>query len=201
MSTTSLIDKLKSNPSVLGIVRYGRREIGDETPGGDFDLFVILREYDGALESLHFRWGDLPVDVSLRSLDDLERDEIEDTFDLVLSEGEVVYDTIGDLIERISRATSRWDRGALHLSDDQRQATRFGHRHVLDKLERRLDSDPTRSHFLLATNIYWLIKSYFRVRCLPDKGETRSLAYLSEHEPISISTSRLSMTSRAWLPK
>jgi hypothetical protein len=54
---------------------------------------------------------------------------------------------------------------------------------VLDKLKGRLLDDSTYSQFLLGTNVYWLIRSYFTLRGLPFPGEKRSPEYLRENEP------------------
>ena len=56
---SDLIERLKANPEVLGIVRYGSRTIQDKSKGGDFDLFVIVQMRDPDLESIHFYWGQM----------------------------------------------------------------------------------------------------------------------------------------------
>lgn len=42
---------------------------------------------------------------------------------------------------------------------------------------------PVFCEFLLGTNIYWLVQTYFNVRNLPYKGEKHSLNYLKVNEP------------------
>jgi len=52
-----LVARLEASPSVVGIVRYGRRPLADESPGGDFDLFVFVKERPPDIESTHFRFA------------------------------------------------------------------------------------------------------------------------------------------------
>jgi predicted nucleotidyltransferase len=58
-----LIARLESNPRVVGIVRYGSRRPTDLSLGGDFDLFVFVKERPPDIESIHFYVGDIPVEL------------------------------------------------------------------------------------------------------------------------------------------
>ena len=54
LSLGELVDRLKGNPLVIGIVRYGGRLMDDQSTGGDFDLFLFLEARPEDVESLHF---------------------------------------------------------------------------------------------------------------------------------------------------
>ena len=54
LSLGELVDRLKGNPLVTGIVRYGGRLMDDQSTGGDFDLFLFLEARPEDVESLHF---------------------------------------------------------------------------------------------------------------------------------------------------
>ena len=59
---------------------------------------------------------------------------------------------------------------------------RHGHRHLLEKVRGRLESEPLLANFVLGVNPYWLMESYFRVRQLPFRGEKHALEYWRQHE-------------------
>ena len=178
-----LIDQLKRNPRVLGIVRYGRRCPEDLLPGGDFDLFVFVEEWLPDVESIHFHCGRIPVDLSLRTIDDLRRDEPLSRIDYLLGEAEVLYDRTGILREVLADLKERWRETPPELTEHDVHMNRFCQQHALDKVKGRTEEEPLFCEFLLATNIYWLVQAYFRVRSISYPGEKPALQYLEKHEP------------------
>ena len=179
----NLVARLEASPSVVGIVRYGRRSLTDESPGGDFDLFVFVKERPPDIESIHFYVGDIPVDLSLRSLDDLRSDEPLTAFDTVLMDGEILYDETGILAQEIVSLGERWPPTSPALTEHEVHMNRFCQQHVLDKVRGRIADEPLLCEFLLATNIYWLVRTYFRVRCIPYPGEKDALEWLERNDP------------------
>ncbi len=177
-----LVEQLTQNPSVLGLVRYGSRGVDDVSKGGDFDLFVFADGLLDDVESLHFYVGDIPVDLNLRRLADLQRDEPRIPFDRVLLEGEILFDRTGELKDAIAAAATRWG-GPSPLTEHDIAMNRFCQQHVLDKVRGRLNEDPLYCEFLLGANVHWLVASYFRVRLIPFPGEKRALHYLATQEP------------------
>lgn len=68
-----MLAMLKSNPHVLGLVEYGSstyESIADEK--GDYDLFVILKDKVHDVESLHFHVATIPVDLNIRSIQEIQ---------------------------------------------------------------------------------------------------------------------------------
>ena len=124
-SLKELIAQLKSNAQVVGIVRYGRRSPDDNSAGGDFDLFVFVEERPSDLESKHFFWGDIPVDLSLRTIENLRRNEPLSYIDLVLKDAEILYDRIGQLSQQITTACERWERKQGDLAEHEINFNRF----------------------------------------------------------------------------
>ena len=111
-----LVTCLKTSSRVLGIVRYGSRRVDDASPGGDFDLFVIVDERPSDLEGIHFYVGDIPVDLNLRTLADLRRDAPLMPFDRALAKGEMLHDRDGTLTAEVNAAVERWSTAPSGLS-------------------------------------------------------------------------------------
>ncbi len=70
-SVDGMIALLVAHPEVLGLMEYGCARHDDERIHGDYDLFVVLKHKDPQVESLHFYVDGVPVDLNLRSLDEI----------------------------------------------------------------------------------------------------------------------------------
>jgi len=182
-----LVARLKRNPRVLGIVRYGRRRADETRPGGDFDLVVIVTERPREVESIHFDVGAIPVDLSVRTVDDLLRaTPLSAMVAPLLPAAELLFDRTGAVRPEIAALPARWARELsppARLTEAEVARRRFGHRHALDKARHRLAAEPLLCHVLLSTNIYWLLQTYLTVRGLPDAGEAAALTWLEGHDP------------------
>ncbi len=186
MTATDLPDllrRLRASPRVVGVARYGGRAADDTTPGGDFDIFVIVRERPSDVESVHFQCGGIPVDMNVRDLDDLRRDEPLTEIDHTLATAEILHDPSGEVARLAASAREPWQPKAAKLTEHEVNMNRFCQRHALDKVRHRLESAPLLANLVLSTNVYWLIQTYFRVRSLPYPGEGPALRYLRENEP------------------
>jgi hypothetical protein len=178
----SLINRLKRNSSVVGIVRYGGRKLNDMSLGGDFDIFVFVEQRLPAVESLHFFVQDIPVDLNIRTLDDLRRDVPLIPFDITLMTVELLYDPHGELQPLLTDVKNRWHTQTENLDEHTLAFMRFAHRHTLDKVRHRLETEPLLSELLLSSNVYWLMQNYFRVRGMPFPGEKDTLIWLKVHD-------------------
>ncbi|MEM8535281.1 MAG: hypothetical protein AAGF95_30880 [Chloroflexota bacterium] len=175
-----LVEKLQNHPQVVGLIEYGSAHYRDDFAVGDYDLFVVYDGLDTAVESLHFYIDGVPVDLNLCSLSYLRTQDVLSGFETNLLDGRIIYDkdgVVAALLEQMQKTSF------VHYSDHDVAFTRHGHRHVLDKVRGRLESEPLLCKLLLSTNIYWLIQSYFGIRRLHYQGEKQALAYLAEHEP------------------
>jgi hypothetical protein len=70
-SIAELVLKLINNPDVVGLLEYGNAQYTDQRVDGDYDLIVVVEERDRDVESLHFHVAGVPVDLNVRSLDDI----------------------------------------------------------------------------------------------------------------------------------
>lgn len=178
-----LIARLKANPNVLGIARFGSRASFDDTPGGDLDLFVFVSESNLDVESLHFHAGEVPVDLLIRTLADLRHEYPVTQTDLALAEAEILHDPTGQVARELQSIGERGHPHTQDLSDHMVAFQRVSQKHVLDKVRPRLTSEPLLCEVLLGVNVYWLLLNYFRVRNLPYPGERKALKWIEAHEP------------------
>jgi hypothetical protein len=178
-----LVEHLRANPDVIGLVRYGRRRPDDMAPGGDFDLFVFLEASPEDVESIHFCVKGVPVDLNLRCLDDLKKGEPLTEIDWCVKTGEILHDPTGRLKKAISEVPDRWGRPDEHLTEHDVAFSRFSHQHAIDKVTGRLDEDPLFCEYLLGVNIFWLVQTYFHIRRLDHPGDRHALPWLRKHDP------------------
>lgn len=182
LSPGELVDRLVANPLVTGIVRYGGRLLDDQSAGGDFDLFVFLEARPAQVESLHFLCREIPVDLNVRTVADLQRSEPLTTVDIAMTAGEILYDPTAILARELPLLRDRWPAAPPVLTASQASASRFYQSHVLDKVRGRLQRDPVLCHFLLSSNVLWLLETYFRVRGIQYLGEVAALDWLQDHD-------------------
>ena len=184
-SIDEMISTLKRNTKVIGTIEYGSDHQQDDYEVGDYDIFVVLDHKDPILESLHFRIAGVPVDLNLVTINEIGRLDAKNGFHFfTLLGGRVVHDTNGKVARALDELRRRSNNSPpLLLSAHTVAATRHGHRHIFDKIKGRLETEPVFCRFLLGTNIYWLIKTYFEVRGIVFTGEKNAIEYLRHHEP------------------
>jgi len=182
-SIEEMISILKKNPQVLGLVEYGNLHLEDNFATGDYDLFVVLKDNDLSVESLHFYTNDIPVDLNIRTLQEIGKLKCVHGFDQALLESRVIHDPTDKVLTELDKLKER-QKSCPHqiMSEHAKALTRHGHKHVFDKIKGRLDSMPLFCEFLLGANMHWLVKTYFDVHELPFKGEKHALEYLNNNE-------------------
>ncbi len=70
-SISEIVDTPSNNPKVVGLIEYGSARHSAEEILGDYDLVVVVEERDPDVESLHFHVDGVPIDLNIRSLDDI----------------------------------------------------------------------------------------------------------------------------------
>jgi len=184
VSLGEMIERLKANASVVGLVEYGSAALGDDAILGDYDLVAFLEPPDPQVESLHFCVGETPVDLNLRTVDQIRALSRAVGFDSILLDARVIHDPSGIVAEELAALKVRHQQAPVpSCSETDLAMKRHGTRHAIDRARARLDTSPTLCCFLLHQNVYWLTQSYFEVRNLQFPGEKRALAYLRENEP------------------
>ena len=181
----ALLRRLEAHPDVTGLIRYGSDHREDNYSVGDYDLFVVVSGWQPPVESLHFNVGETPVDLNLLTLQRLSELDSEFTFpQLALRDGVLFFDRTGQVEAALTRLKDMFSQTRPEPPSAHDAAfMRHGHRHLLEKVRGRLESEPLLADFLLGVNPYWLLETYFRTRQLPFYGEKRALAYWRQHEP------------------
>ena len=182
---SELTSALRAHPSVLGLIEFGNDHHADHYALGDYDLFAVLSEYFSSVTSLHFYVGHIPVDLNFITRAELEHLTARDHFRrTALRNGRIIYDPQGFIIPALTRLqTDHAARNSDRLSENTVARTRQWHRHILDKVRGRLETDPVICRFILSTNMARLVANYFHVRQQPFDGEIQAMAYLRLHEP------------------
>ena len=182
-SIDGMIALLVAHPEVLGLMEYGGARHDDESIHGDYDLFVFLKHKDPQVESLHFYVDGVPVDLNLRSLDEIRDLALATGFELTLLDGRVIHDPTGRVAQEIRALRSRQEQAPHQTTSEERIAfIRHGTKHIFDKVRMRLDSMPIFSAYMLQQSVNWLVREYFVVRDMQFKGEKNALDYLRQHE-------------------
>ena len=183
-SIGQMVQALSGSPLVLGLIEYGSSSATDAEVTGDYDLIVVLNHEYPNVESLHFYVDGVPVDLNLRSLDEIRNMNRAAGFESVLLDGRVIYDPSGSVAQEIHQLSKRHRQTPVATSSDESIAfTRHGTKHIFDKVERRIHSNPTLCAFLLHQNVYWLIHNYFALRGVEFRGEPVTLEFLRKNEP------------------
>ena len=180
-----MLKRLEANPEVTGLIRYGTDHQKDNYSVGDYDLFVVFSSWQPPVESLHFSVGDTSVDLNLITLERLAGLAPAFTFpQLALENAALLFDRTGQVGPALARLQKARLQTRLEAPSAHAVAfIRHGHRHLLEKVRGRLESDPLLANFLLGVNPYWLMENYFQIRRLPFYGEKRALAYWRQNEP------------------
>jgi hypothetical protein len=182
-SIPEMVARLQANSVVVGLIEYGSARHGDPQIDGDYDLIAVVAARDPDVESLHFRVGGVPIDLNIRSLDDIRSLDRADGFDTILLDGRIIHDPSGHLekeIEELRQRASVAQRGHSGLDV---AGMRHGHQHILDKVRNRHESMPTLASYVLYQGVYWLVRQYFEIRNLDFQGDRRALEFIQEHEP------------------
>lgn len=175
---------LESNKDVLGLIEYGSPHKHDDFLTGDYDLFVILKTKDSDIESLHFYINNIPVDLNIRTPEEIKKLKFAKVFETALLDGRVIHDPTGEVKRELQELIQRHKQSKPKgITEHAIAFTRHGHKHIFDKIKGRLEETPLLCRVLLNTNIYWLIETYFKVRNLQFKGEKHAIEYLEKHEP------------------
>lgn len=183
-SVADVTATLQQHPDVLGLVEYGSDHRIDNYRTGDLDLYVVLRT-EPPIDSLHFYVAGVPVDLGLITLDAIRALRGIDSFEAAaLATGRIRYDPSSAVAHELAQLRQRRQTSTgIELSAHDIAFVRFGQKHVLDKVQGRLETMPLFCRFLLHTNTYWLVQNYFLIRSIPYQGETWAIDYLQMHEP------------------
>ena len=169
-----LLAALRRLPQMAALAAYGSTAKRSWSEGSDIDLFAII-DAPAPVESLHFFYQGIPVDLSLRNKHQWETGELH----WVPQEGlKPLWDPAG-LIDVAPRPVEPSPAQGLDMS-------RFGHRHVLLKLRRWLKDDPQLAELVVAGETYWVLHAYFQARGMDYPGPKQAVSYVRQHDPVIV---------------
>jgi len=179
-----LIQKLISSPDVVGLIEYGSARHQDEILRGDYDLVAVLQERSPDVDSLHFHVRATPVDMSIRTLDDIRTMARAEGFESVLLDGRIIHDPSGKLAREIAALRQRHRASpAPSLSPSRIGGLRHGPKHTFEKLRAGRYASTTLGSYMVHQCVYWALPQYFEIRGLRYRGEKHALAYLRQNAP------------------
>jgi len=179
-----LIIQLKNNSNVVSIIEYGSRNYCDSSIGGDYDIFVIVKDRLFSIESLHFYINEIPVDLNIRTVEDLKKKEPLSFIDLSIFDGRIIYDKNNTVNKLLKENKGKWfQKKTDYISEHDIEFERFSKKHVLDKVKGRLKTNPVMCQLLLNTNVYWLLQSYFKFNNMNYPGEKGAINFIKKNEP------------------
>jgi hypothetical protein len=101
----------------------------------------------------------------------------------MLLEARLLHDRGGELGKLLGEAARHWPLRRDPYTPAEAEWERFTQRHVFDKVEFRLESEPAWCHFLLNANMLWLAEDYIRLQGLREGDFRGALRHMKEHAP------------------
>jgi len=179
-----MIELLRANAAVVGLAEYGSASYTDSRIHGDYDLIVIIDPGIPSIESLHFYVGDTPVDLNLRTLEQIDAMGRADGFESILLDSRIIHDPSGEARRALDDLRGRHEASDRTAMGQERiAAMRHGAKHTFDKLRGGRNLPPLLKRYMLHQCVYWAVPHYFEIRGLQYRGEKHALAYLRENEP------------------
>jgi len=183
-SVKEMVEALKANESVIALAEYGSAAYVDREIQGDYDLIVFVVPSIAGVESLHFFVDGTPVDLNLRSLEQIDAMPKAEGFESVLLDCRIIHDPSGTTRRALDGLRCRHEASSPSvISEEQIAGMRHGARHAFDKLGEGRNLPLVLKRYLLHQCVYWAVPQYFRIRSLQYRGEKHALAYLEEREP------------------
>ena len=139
-SIPQMVDVLRRNPAVVGLVEYGSATYLDGPIEGDYDLVAITDLRVSGVESLHFYVEGTPVDLNIRTLQQIDAMDRVDGFESILLDARIIHDPSGRVVRTLNALQKRHCcNPATRIGNDRIAAKRHGAKHTFDKLRKGRD--------------------------------------------------------------
>ncbi len=177
-----LIEHLKAKPDILAIAQYGSRDYSDMSPGGDFDVNLVVKDtVPTRICGMHFHVKQVPVDCGIIKVGDLEKREVPSDFHCTLIDSQILFDRTGMVTELLSDARKNWKLKIKLMSESELAFERFIKQHVVDKFEGREYEDEVYTSIFLCGNIFWLLEDYMKLQKLNPYDFKGALSFMRTH--------------------
>lgn len=179
----AFITHLQTKNDIIGIVQYGSRDYTNMSPGGDYDLNIII---DGNIKTqiagLHLHINSIPVDCGIISVNDLYQDESPSDFHSLLAKSKVLFDRNGLLSKQLIKIKKNWKLNITPIQEGELSFSRFITQHVVDKFENRLFDNEVYSRIFLGENIFTLLESYMKINELDPYNYKKALEIMKKQD-------------------
>lgn len=177
------IEQLKYRPEILGILQYGNRDYLDMTPGGDYDLIVIVDQVVSTnVDGLHFHINHIPVDCGLIAKEDLHADAPPSDFHCLAAGAKILYDASGEIAKRMPELKKTWGLEVPKMKEGEIAFERFIRQHIIDKFKGRGHEDETYTRIFLSGNVFSLLESYMQIEQLNPYDFKGALRYMKAND-------------------
>lgn len=164
-----LVRRAKDIPGIVAVGAYGSTATETWTAHSDLDLIFIVEE-DAPVNSLHFFFDDVPVDLNLKRRESW------------------LGGNYGWLPPR--EITALWDPQSLFsgvqpplTSSSDTQQYRYAHRHRLLKLAKWIGRDDEIADLMAAGATHWIAVSWFHARDMRFPGIDQAVTHWRVHQP------------------
>ena len=183
-SIPEMIELLRNNPAIVGLMEYGSASYLDETIEGDYDLVAVVGRQVSEVESLHFYVDETPVDLNIRTVQQIDLMDRADGFDSILLDVRIIHDPSGRVMRTLGGLRKRHHSNPVpRIRNDRIADKRHGAKHTFDKVRRGRDLPLTLKRYLFHQCVYWALIEFFEIRGLQYRGEKHGLAFLQQNEP------------------
>jgi hypothetical protein len=179
----TFINHLKLKEDIIGIVQYGSRDYTNMSPGGDYDLNIILDEdVETQIAGLHLHINSIPVDCGIISVKDLYYDESPSDFHSLLAGSKVLFDRNGLLSKQLIKIKEKWKLNIKPIQEGELSFSRFITQHVVDKFENRLYENEVYTRIFLSENIFTLLETYMKINKLDPYNYKNALEIMKNQD-------------------
>lgn len=167
-ATKIFIEKLQEKEIVEGIILFGSWARGNNRPGSDVDLLVIVSGgYSREIETYENQIFEIIYTTKEGALEYWESDI--DGCASLWEVGQIIYDKTGEIEKLKSNANKILDTGKPKISEKARARLLFVAKDQLESSKIIAEENPSESNALMANHVFELTKIFFdlRQRCTP----------------------------------
>lgn len=162
-ATEIFIEKLQEKEIVEGIILFGSWARGNNRPGSDVDLLVIVSEgYSREIETYDNQIFEIVYTTKEGALEYWESDI--DGCASLWEVGQIVYDKTGEIKRLKSNAQEILDKGKPQLSAKARARLLFVAKDQLESSKIIAERNPSESNAIMANHVFELAKLFFDLR-------------------------------------
>ncbi|AGY41532.1 hypothetical protein mflW37_4650 [Mesoplasma florum W37] len=163
-SLKDLIDNLKQNKNIIGIIQCGSRDClnEDQNQQGDYDLTIVLNKFiTPNITGLHFYVNDIPVDCMIKTIDQFYL-QTNNVFDLMHLNGVIIHDTNNE----VSKTLDYFIKHNNKVINNQLLIDKFRYKftHLKYKLFKRLNTNDLTIKYLFNVSFITFIDFYILTR-------------------------------------